>query len=98
MAFYFATLAVMRPREINQLNAFPALLVAGTYTMMGIWVWRRYAILGVAIFALTLIGLYGLNWYRESGSPALPSSFFSFWMAGVMGFGLFLGGLWLRKA
>lgn len=96
MMFYFATLAVMRPHELDQLSAFPALLVAATYMVMGIWAWKRYAILGIAIFALTLIGLYGLRWYGEIASP-LPHGYFSFWMAAVMGLGLVLGGLWLRK-
>ncbi len=45
-----------------------------------------------------MIGLYGLNWYRESHLIEWPGDYFSFWMAVVMGFGLILGGLWLRKA
>lgn len=85
VVFYFAAFAVLRPHEINQVNAFPALLVALSYAVMGIWTWRRYLILGALVAALTLLGYF------------LVGDYYGLWMAAVMGGGLILGGLWLRK-
>lgn len=85
LVFYIAAFAVLRPTESNQFAAFPALLVALSYALMGIWTSRRYIVLGVAVAALTLIGYFAL------------APFFSLWMAVVMGGGLVLGGFWLKQ-
>ena len=92
-----AIIAVLRPMMPIQIMSFPGILVGASYMLMGVWAWKRYAVLGFTIFVLTLVGLYVLNWYRELGSPE-SFGYFPFWMAAVMGFGLILGGLWLRKA
>jgi hypothetical protein len=85
LVFYVATFAVLRPHEPNQFAAFPALIVALSYALMGIWTWPRYLVLGAAVAAATLLGYF------------LLAPYFSVWMAFVMGGGLVLGGLWLRK-
>lgn len=86
VVFYIAAFAVLRPTAPNQFAAFPALLVGLSYVLMGIWTSRRYVVLGAAVAALTLTGYFAL------------APFFSLWMAVVMGGGLVLGGLWLRRA
>jgi hypothetical protein len=86
LVFAFAAYAVLRPHEANQFAAFPALLVALSYTIMGIWSWRRYAVLGIGVASLTLLGYF------------LLAPYYALWMAAVVGGGLIVGGLWLRKA
>jgi len=86
VAFYCAAFAVLRPTEPSQFAAFPALLVALSYALMGIWTWPRYAVLGIAVAVATLFGYFAV------------ASHFALWTAVVMGSGLILGGLWLRKA
>ena len=92
-----AIIALFRPLLPIQAMPLPGLLVGASYMLMGIWAWKRYAVLGFAIFAMTLAGLYGFNWLREVSAPQ-SFDYFPFWMASVMGMGLILGGLWLRKA
>jgi len=98
MLLYVATFALVQPKMPTLFTPFPGLVIGTTYMLMGVWIGKRYAVLGFAIFALTMIGLYGFNWYRELVSSEWPATYFAFWMAGVMGGGLILGGLWLRKA
>jgi hypothetical protein len=85
LVFYVAAFAVLRPQEPNQFAAFPALLAGLSYALMGIWTSRRYIVLGAAVAALTVFGYFAL------------APHFSLWMAIVMGGGLVLGGLWLKK-
>lgn len=84
-AFYVAVLLVMRPHELNQFSAFPALLAAVIYALIGVWFLPRWLWLGLGIFVATLAGYY------------LLAPWFSFWMAAVGGGGLFLTGFWMRK-
>lgn len=86
LVFYVALFAVLRPKDPNQFAAFPALVVALSYVLMGIWTWPRYVVLGAAVGILTLVGYFAL------------APFLSLWMAIVMGGGLVLGGFWLRRA
>lgn len=85
LIFYVSAFAVLRPHEPNQFAAFPALLVGLSYALMGIWTAPRYIVLGAGVAVLTLAGYF------------LLAPFFSLWMAVVMGGGLVLGGLWLKK-
>lgn len=84
--FIAALFSVMKPTETNQISAFYPLVIGLYYTFMGIWTkgWRM-APLGVALMALTIVGYFFLPEY------------FNYWMAGVGGGGLILGGLWMRS-
>lgn len=84
--FIFGTYAILRPHSQVQLDAFPALVVAMAYALVGIWSRRRYLLLGAGIFAATLFGYFFLT------------PWFSFWMAAAGGGGLILSGLWMRSA
>ena len=85
--FITATYAVLPPHELNQMNAFPALVTAMGYALAGLWTHRlRLTWLGAAIAAATMGGYFFL------------APWFSFWMAAVGGGGLILTGFWMRKA
>lgn len=85
--FIYALVAVMGPITYNQMSALIPLLIGSYYTFIGLWTrgWRMLP-LGLALIALTTIGYFMLPDY------------FLYWMAGVGGGGLILGGLWLRSA
>lgn len=84
--FITATYAILAPHDMNQTNAFPALVTGMAYAIAGIWSSRRYLWLGAAIVAATMLGfIYLAPW-------------FSFWMAAVGGGGLILTGFWMRQA
>jgi len=85
LLFFAATFFVMGPVTGKQIAAFIPLFVALTYVMRGIWMGPRYAVAGIAVAALTLIGFVWL------------SSHFLLWMAAVGGGALILAGLWMRK-
>ncbi|MBX7198297.1 MAG: hypothetical protein K1X51_02865 [Rhodospirillaceae bacterium] len=84
--FIAATYAILPPHDVNQMNAFPALLTGMTYAIAGIWSSRRYLWLGAAIIAATMLGFVYL------------APWFAFWMAAVGGGGLILTGFWMRNA
>jgi hypothetical protein len=86
VAFTIASLIVMAPHQPNQVAAFIAMVVALCYSMVGLFGMPRLIIAGAAIFVLTLFGYFTL--------PGI----FSLWMAVIGGGGLFLGGVWLRRA
>lgn len=83
--FVVATYWVMRPTEPAQIAVFPPMIVALIYMLMGGLRQTRLMWVGAALFVLTLIGYAFLK-------PVLP-----FWLAGVGGGGLILGGLWMRQ-
>ena len=84
-AFIAATYWVMRPTEGAQYLVYPALMVGLVYTLMGSVRRTRIMWVGMAVFALTVAGYAFLK-------PVL-----AFWLAGVGGGGLILGGLWMRQ-
>ena len=86
VAFTTATIVIMAPHNPNQVSAFIPLVVAVTYIILGLFGLPRLMMTGIAFFVLTLVGYF-----------ALPG-IFPLWMAAVGGGGLFLGGLWLRRA
>jgi hypothetical protein len=85
-AFAVASIAVMWPVYGLKIGAFLPLLYAALYTGMGLWLGRRYVIVGITVFVATLIGFYFVREY------------FALWMAAFGGGSMILTGLWLRKA
>jgi hypothetical protein len=84
-AFTCATYFVMRPNSGAQFGAFPALLMAAIYTMVGIWRGLRWAVSGVVLGVFTIAGF------------VLFKQHFMLWMAAAGGGALLLTGLWLRR-
>ncbi len=84
--FLFVLLSIVQPLDYNQVSAvFP--LVIGIFYCFIIWTkgWRMLP-LGLALLGLTALGYFAFHPY------------FIYWMAGVGGGGLIVGGLWLRTA
>jgi hypothetical protein len=86
MAFIAATFLLFRPSDPLTFLAFPALLMAFVYVLLGSLGLSRFRWLGAGMFALLILGLI-------TGREAI-----AFWVAAVGGGGLILGGFWLRKA
>jgi hypothetical protein len=84
-AFFAATYAVMKPVSGLQQGAFPPLVVALVYTVMGLWSGPRMVVTGLAVGALTLGGFF-----------YLPQHFL-LWEGFVGGGALVLAGLWFRQ-
>jgi hypothetical protein len=84
-AFFAATYAVMHPTTALQQGAFPPLVVAFAYAVLGLWTGPRLIIAGVALAALTLGGFF-----------YLPQHFL-LWEGFVGGGALILAGLWFRR-
>jgi hypothetical protein len=85
--FITALMSIMQPLDVRQVSAVFPLIIGVFYAFIGLWTkgWRMLP-LGLALIALTTLGYF-----------ALPD-YFVYWMAGVGGGGLILGGLWLRAA
>lgn len=86
LAFILATYYVMKPRDALQFGAFPALLVATIYTVVGVWRGVRWAASGVVVGMCTVAGF------------ALFKGHFMLWTAAVGGSTLLVTGFWLRRA
>ncbi len=84
--FLSGVFAVSPPRSAEAGDAVISLCVAGAYALMGVWTGPRWAVLGVGLSALILLG-----WF------VAPAWFF-LWMALAGGGALIVGGLWLRSA
>jgi len=84
-AFFASTYAVMAPVSGMQQGAFPPLVVAFLYILVGLWTGLRLAIAGLAVGALTLGGFF-----------YLPQHFL-LWEGFVGGGALILAGLWFRR-
>jgi len=85
-AFIVATYFIMQPNSAAQFGAFPALLMAAIYTVIGTWRGARWAVCGIVLGVCTVVGF------------ALFKSHFMLWMAAAGGAVLLLTGLWLRRA
>jgi hypothetical protein len=86
LAFIAATFTVFRPTSVDPAIAFPGLVAGLVYAGVGIAFAPRYLWIGASVFAATLVGWFFFQ-------PWL-----AFWMAAVGGGGLFVGGLWMRRA
>lgn len=84
-AFFVATYAVMAPVSAMQQGAFPPLVVAFVYVLLGLWLGPRLLIAGLAVGALTLGGFFHLPQH------------FLLWEGFVAGGALFLAGFWFRR-
>uniref|UniRef100_B0T1V4 Transmembrane protein n=1 Tax=Caulobacter sp. (strain K31) TaxID=366602 RepID=B0T1V4_CAUSK len=84
--FYAATLTLFHPTSIDATIAYPGVVTGLVYAGMGIAFAPRYLWIGAAVFAASLVGYFFFQ-------PWL-----AFWMAAVGGGGLFVAGLWLRRA
>jgi hypothetical protein len=84
-AFFASTYAIMAPVSGMQQGAFPPLVVAFLYILLGLWTGPRLAIAGLAVGALTLGGFF-----------YLPQHFL-LWEAFVGGGALILAGIWFRR-
>jgi hypothetical protein len=85
MVFTVATFLLFQPRDPLAYLAFPALLMAFLYVLIGSFGLSRFQWIGMGMFAVLIAGLIV---GRES---------IAFWVAAAGGGGLILGGLWLRK-
>lgn len=85
-AFYTLVLLIFQSATGKQSAALIALIVALFYVLAGLWLGARFAVAGVALATLTLVGYF-----------MLVSHFF-LWMAIVGGGALILAGLWLLRA
>jgi hypothetical protein len=85
-AFVAATYYILQPHDLAQFGAFPALLVALIYSVVGIWRGSRWAIAGIALGLCTVAGY---AFFREH---------YMLWMALIGGGTLIVTGLWLRRA
>jgi len=86
LAFIAATYAVFRPTSVEPAIVYPGLVTGLVYAGVGIAFAPRYLWIGAAVFAASLVGWFFFQ-------PWL-----AFWMAAVGGGGLFVSGLWLRRA
>ena len=85
-AFITATYAVFQPTSTDAFIVFPGMVAGMVYAGVGIAAAPRYLWIGAVVFAASLVGYFFFQ-------PWL-----AFWMAAVGGGGLFIAGLWLRKA
>ncbi len=88
IGIFVATLIAIIPQlDYRQVSAIMPLVIGVFYSFIGIWTkgWRMLP-LGLALIGLTAAGYFFLPDY------------FLYWMAGVGGGGLIVGGLWLRSA
>jgi hypothetical protein len=86
LAFYAATLTLFQPTSIDATIAYPGVVTGLVYAGIGIAFAPRYLWIGAAVFAASLVGYFFFQ-------PWL-----TYWMAAVGGGGLFVAGLWLRRA
>lgn len=86
MSFIISTFLLFQPTDPVTFLAFPALVMAFVYVLLGSVGLPRFRWLGAGMFAILIIGL------------ALQRDAIAIWVAAAGGGGLILGGLWLRKA
>ena len=86
MAFASVTFTLFRAVSTDVYLVYPGLICGLIYILLGVWRMTRFAVIGVLMFAASLVGYY------------LLQPWLAFWMAAVGGGGLLLGGLWMRRA
>jgi hypothetical protein len=85
VGFIAATYYVMRPDTSAQFGAYPALVMALMYMVIGTLAGARWTVIGVALGVLTVVGY------------AFMREHFMLWMAIVGGGALLLTGFWMRR-
>jgi hypothetical protein len=85
VGFTGAAYYIMQPHTNAQFGAFPALVMALLYTVIGSLAGARWVTIGVALGVLTVVGY------------ALMREHFMLWMAVVSGSALLLTGFWMRR-
>lgn len=86
VVFMAATYAVFQPTSTDAFIVFPGMIAGLVYAGFGIAAAPRYLWIGAGVFAGSLAGFF------------LFEPWLAFWMAAVGGGGLFVSGLWLRRA
>lgn len=86
MAFMAATYAVFQPTSTDAFIVFPGMIAGLVYAGFGIAAAPRYLWIGAAVFVGSVVGFF------------LFEPWLTYWMAAVGGGGLFVAGLWLRRA
>lgn len=86
VAMVAATYAVLQPTRPEAFMTYPAIMVGFAYVLFGLMRMPRMALVGATVFVLSLIGFYFVE------------SCLTYWLAGVVGGGLIMGGVWLRSA
>ena len=86
MVFTACTFLLFRSSDVTAYLVFPALLLALVYSLIGAFGLPRFLWIGAGVFAVTIAGLL------------IARDSIAFWVAAAGGGGLFLGGLWLRRA
>jgi hypothetical protein len=86
VSFIVSTFMLFQPTDPVAFLAFPALVMAFVYVLLGSVGLPRFRWLGAGMFAMLVIGL------------VLQREAIAIWVAAAGGGGLILGGLWLRKA
>jgi hypothetical protein len=86
VAFMAATYAVFKPTSTDVLIVFPGMIGGLVYAGFGIAAAPRYLWIGTFIFVGSVVGFF------------LFEPWLAYWMAVVGGGGLFVSGLWLRRA
>ena len=83
--FVGATYYILQPHTNVQFAAFPPLVMALLYTVIGTLAGTRWIVIGAALAVLTVVGY------------ALLREHFMLWMAFVGGGALLLTGVWMRR-
>jgi len=82
----FIWLAIFRPVNGIEINAFLCTVIMFAYVMMGLWTESHFMIwLGLAVTVATLVGFF-----------LVPPNYYCLWMAPTAGGLLFGTGLWAR--
>jgi hypothetical protein len=84
--FFGATYTLFPASSPAPAAAFPALVLAFVYAVLGGWRFTRFLLIAAALFVLTMFGFFYLR------------SVIDFWLALVGGGALVLGGAWLMRA
>jgi hypothetical protein len=85
-AFIVASYVVFQPTTIAPGMVYPGLVAGLVYAGVGIVFMPRFLWIGAGVFVASLVGYF------------LFQPWLAFWMAAVGGGGLFVAGLWLRRA
>jgi hypothetical protein len=86
LLFFIGAYAIFDVVSAAAQAAFPALVLAFVYAVVGGSRFNRFLLIGAAVFALTMVGFFYLRGVLD------------YWLAVVGGGALVLGGAWLMRA